>query len=238
MKRRIVMAFCTACGTALADGSFFCTGCGANLSAAPAAESPPEQPLAPEAQIPPPEELLLPAEPIPLPDPTPLPELAPPPPPEPAPLPVEAPPVEPPVATPIPIPPPVPIPEPMMPLLPPPPEPLPLPVQTAPILPPEADQDTSPAKGSRFAVMGVWKYIGVMLLFCLPVIGLIFCIAWSASSRVNRNLRNLSRAYLTLSIVSLVLVFVGLILMIVLFSSVFWSAFQSGNWNELLEAFY
>lgn len=64
---------------------------------------------------------------------------------------------------------------------------------------PPAAQSTvvsgAPAPGSRYAVMGTGAYIGAMLLYCIPVVGWIFCII-AAFLSGNQNRRNFARAML------------------------------------------
>ncbi len=48
--------------------------------------------------------------------------------------------------------------------------------------------------GSADTVVSVWAYIGLTILFAIPVIGWISCIVMSFAAE-NRNIRNLSRAY-------------------------------------------
>ena len=84
----------------------------------------------------------------------------------------------------------------------------------------------APPKGSRYAVMGTLGYIGTMILFAIPLIGIIVCIIWSFSSTVNINRRNLSRAFLIFMIIAVVL---GII------SFIFMSTLLGSLWDHLLE---
>lgn len=72
--------------------------------------------------------------------------------------------------------------------------------------------DTAPPKGSRYAVMGTFGYIGTFILFMIPILGLIFSIAWSFSGTVNLNRRNLSRTYLIFTVIAVILCIISLIL--------------------------
>ena len=54
----------------------------------------------------------------------------------------------------------------------------------------------------RNAPLSPWMYVGLMLLFYVPIVGLIFMIIYSADdSNINR--RNYARAYLGICLVSL-----------------------------------
>jgi len=57
-----------------------------------------------------------------------------------------------------------------------------------------------PPYGSPYAVMGTGSYIGLMILFRIPVIGFIACLIVSFAAR-NRNMRNFARAELVLAII-------------------------------------
>lgn len=57
-------------------------------------------------------------------------------------------------------------------------------------------------------VLSVWDYILMMILFSLPVVGLILMIYWSFSGQVGINRKHFSRAYLIFYAISLVLSFV------------------------------
>ena len=78
----------------------------------------------------------------------------------------------------------------------------PAPVQTVPRPQPAPPQppayiplaDTEPPKGSRYAVISTAGYFGTILLFSLPLIGLIFCIVFACGGTKNRNRRNLAMA--------------------------------------------
>lgn len=65
-------------------------------------------------------------------------------------------------------------------------------------------EDTEP-RGSRYTPMGAWDYVGSILLLGLPLAGLIICIVWACSDSINRNRRNLARAYLLLMAISLII---------------------------------
>ena len=53
-------------------------------------------------------------------------------------------------------------------------------------------------------VLGVGAYVGFFFLMMVPLVGLIFAIVWACGAR-NPNLKNLSRTYLILTLISIVL---------------------------------
>ena len=59
-------------------------------------------------------------------------------------------------------------------------------------------------------VLSVWDYVLMMVIFSLPIVGLVLMLYWSFGSQVQVNRRNFSRAYLIFYAVSLVLSFVML----------------------------
>ena len=105
----------------------------------------------------------------------------------------------------------------------------PAPVQTVPRPQPAPPQppayiplaDTEPTKGSRYAVISTAGYFGTILLFSLPLIGLIFCIVFACGGTKNRNRRNLAKAYLIFMIIALVLSVILVVLALVM-----------GNWLQ------
>ena len=74
-------------------------------------------------------------------------------------------------------------------------------------LPPEAAP--RPPKGSPFAVVGSWGFVGAIILLSIPVVGFILSIVWACGGVRNRNLRNLARAYLLLCALTIVLALVA-----------------------------
>jgi hypothetical protein len=73
--------------------------------------------------------------------------------------------------------------------------------------PPQAarrDGAPPPPKGSPYAVIGTGGYIGMMLLFAIPVIGWLACIIMAFAAG-NRNRRNFARATLVFLIVGIIL---------------------------------
>ena len=65
--------------------------------------------------------------------------------------------------------------------------------------------DQEPPSDSRFAVLSTGGYFGTLLLFCIPVIGPILAIIWALGGSRSQNRRNLSRAYLLVVLIALVL---------------------------------
>ena len=72
---------------------------------------------------------------------------------------------------------------------------------------PAANGDVPPPPGSIYSVMGVGAYIGMSILFSLPVIGWIACIVMAFASK-NLNRRNFARAMLVFMIVGCVFVII------------------------------
>ncbi len=75
---------------------------------------------------------------------------------------------------------------------------------------------TPPPSDSKYASVGVWSYVGMMVLFSLPVIGFILAIIWAFDAR-NINRRNYARAILVLTaiifLLSTVITVVGIVLL-------------------------
>jgi len=173
--------FCTNCGASLPDNRKFCTECGTPL-AAPAAEPP----AAPEMTSP-------------LTEPDPVfsapagstPEISAP---EPA-APVSQPVMQQPAyyeSAPAPAAPPQPVHQAP-------------PSQPAYQAPAPAYGDAAPPKGSKYEPITAGGYIGIMLLMCIPLIGLILTIVWACGGCRKVNKRSLARATLIMMAVSLVL---------------------------------
>jgi hypothetical protein len=64
--------------------------------------------------------------------------------------------------------------------------------------------EAPPSRGSRYAIMGTGAYLGLLILFCIPIAGWIACIVMAISSK-NVNRRNLARAVLILLVIGAVL---------------------------------
>ncbi|MGI6668628.1 MAG: hypothetical protein ACOX4M_04165 [Acetivibrionales bacterium] len=73
-----------------------------------------------------------------------------------------------------------------------------------PAEPPEAGSEPE-----KTAPLGVWKYIGLLVLSSIPVLGFIMVLTWSFGDSFNRNTRNLARALLILRITGLILFIVA-----------------------------
>lgn len=75
---------------------------------------------------------------------------------------------------------------------------------------------TPPPSDSKYAFMSIWSYVGMMILFSLPVIGFILAIIWACDSN-NINRRNYARAVLVLIaitiIISVIITVVGFLLL-------------------------
>ena len=73
--------------------------------------------------------------------------------------------------------------------------------------------DMAPAKGSKYEPITTKGFIGIMLLMCIPIVGLILMIVWALGGCRKINKRNLARASLIMMVVALVISFIlGLIL--------------------------
>ena len=70
--------------------------------------------------------------------------------------------------------------------------------------PPAEAANAAPPAGSQYAVVGVFNYIGLMLLFAIPIVGLIACLVMSFS-KTNINRRNYARANLIFAIIALII---------------------------------
>jgi predicted nucleic acid-binding Zn ribbon protein len=77
------------------------------------------------------------------------------------------------------------------------------PVQQPPMQPQQPQQPAAYAGGTD-TVIGMGGYIGMTLLFCVPVVGFIACIVFAATSK-NLNRRNFAKAMLVFLIIGLVL---------------------------------
>ena len=69
---------------------------------------------------------------------------------------------------------------------------------------PKNNGDTPPPKGSKYAVMSMGAYIGIMLLCSIPVLGWLICVIMAFAAG-NRNRRNFAKAILVFLIIGLVL---------------------------------
>jgi len=67
-----------------------------------------------------------------------------------------------------------------------------------------AYDDDTPAPGSRYEPISTWGYIGISLLMCIPIVGLIIAIIWAFGGCRKVNKRNFARAMLIMMAISLV----------------------------------
>ena len=72
-----------------------------------------------------------------------------------------------------------------------------------------------PAKPS--GIVGFWRYVGLIALFAMPVIGLIACIVFACNVQENANITNFARAFLAVKLVLLVVVMMMYVVLFVLF---------------------
>ncbi|MBE6615083.1 MAG: DUF2116 family Zn-ribbon domain-containing protein [Ruminococcaceae bacterium] len=63
---------------------------------------------------------------------------------------------------------------------------------------------------SAIDTLSVWDYILMMVIFSLPVVGLVLMLYWGFGSQVAINRKNFARAYLIFYVISMVLSFVML----------------------------
>lgn len=90
--------------------------------------------------------------------------------------------------------------------------PTPVYVQQAPVYnQPVSQEDTTP--------ISTWGYVGYMILFCIPCVGLICLLVFAFGGSKNVNLRNFSRAQLIIYLISIVLAIVMVIIMMVVMGS-------------------
>lgn len=86
-----------------------------------------------------------------------------------------------------------------------------------------ANYDAPPPKISRYSTVGVWSYVGSLVLLFIPILGLIICIVWACGGAYNKNRVNLARAFL---LISFFLFIIGCIML-----SVF---YYTGIWEKIL----
>ncbi len=65
--------------------------------------------------------------------------------------------------------------------------------------------DLPPPKGSKYEPISTGGYIGIMLLLCIPIVGIILCIVWAFGGCRKVNKRSLARASLIMMAIGLVL---------------------------------
>lgn len=71
--------------------------------------------------------------------------------------------------------------------------------------PPVYGADVAPSKGSKYEPITAGGYIGIMLLMCIPVVGIILTIIWACGGCRKVNKRSLARASLIMMAVGLVI---------------------------------
>lgn len=74
-------------------------------------------------------------------------------------------------------------------------------------------------------VLSVWDYILMMVIFSLPVVGLVLMAYWAFSSHVAVNRKNFARAYLIFYVISVVLS----LIMVSALGSLTATVFESGT---------
>lgn len=72
-----------------------------------------------------------------------------------------------------------------------------------------ASQPAKVKKPASITPLPVWKYIGIFLLMCIPVLGIVMLFVWSFGGSFNRNTRNFARATLIYALLLIVLTIVG-----------------------------
>jgi len=65
--------------------------------------------------------------------------------------------------------------------------------------------DAPPPRGSRYEPISVGGYIGISLLMCIPIVGLILMLVWAFGGCRKVNKRNLARASLIMMVIALVI---------------------------------
>ena len=92
--------------------------------------------------------------------------------------------------------------------------------------------------------MGVFNYIGTLILFFIPILGLFFALVWSFAP-VNKNRKNLARAILVLKLICILLLVLFYFIIIPKFVTPFLDTLyvefinqftNSENTNELLNS--
>lgn len=89
----------------------------------------------------------------------------------------------------------------------------------APQPPKEGPRYDSPAAESR-SPMGLAGYFGSLILFAIPLVGLIFMLIWSISDRVRPERRRLAQAYLIRTVIFSALLLVAALVFSAIMSSV------------------
>ncbi|HPZ04560.1 MAG: zinc-ribbon domain-containing protein [Acetivibrionales bacterium] len=95
--------------------------------------------------------------------------------------------------------------------------------QSVPIQPTAQSQDQKPSvtqieastvvtKPEKVDPLPVWKFIGILILQSIPIIGLVMILVWSFSGSFNRNTRNYARAVFILGLIGFILSVVFIVL--------------------------
>ena len=95
--------------------------------------------------------------------------------------------------------------------------------QSVPIQPTALSQDQKPSvtqieastvvtKPEKVDPLPVWKFIGILILQSIPIIGLVMILVWSFSGSFNRNTRNYARAVFILGLIGFILSVVFIVL--------------------------
>lgn len=71
---------------------------------------------------------------------------------------------------------------------------------------------SAPAIAKSERPLPVWKFMGIMLLTGIPIIGFIMILVWSFGNSCNKNTKNFARAVLIFGIIGFILTIVGVII--------------------------
>ena len=97
--------------------------------------------------------------------------------------------------------------------------------------PPVYGADVPPAKGSKYEPITAWGYIGIMLLMCIPIVGIILTIVWACGGCRKVNKKSLARA-------TLIMMAVGLVISLILgfvFKAIFNKAMEASGMDALMK---
>jgi len=92
-----------------------------------------------------------------------------------------------------------------------------------------AVQYTEPPKGSPYAVLSSWGFVGSLLLMAIPIAGFILTIVWAAGGTGNHNRRNLARGYLLMMAILAAVYLIVIIYFIITYGSV--APLYNDLWN-------
>lgn len=91
--------------------------------------------------------------------------------------------------------------------------------------------EVPPAKGSKYEPITAWGYIGIMLLMCIPIVGIILTIIWACGGCRKVNKKSLARA-------ALIMMAVGLVISLILgfvFKAIFNKAMEASGLDALMK---